>query len=73
LECLRDRASAGPPLKKVSPKGLASGMRMLTYFINRGGKGLTNERRAELEKRRIFCLRRFAKNDLPFQQVIYSA
>ncbi len=36
--------------KKVSPKGPASGMRMLTYFINRGGKGLTNERRAELEK-----------------------
>ena len=36
--------------KKVSPKGPASGMRMLTYFINRGGKGLTDERRAELEK-----------------------
>jgi hypothetical protein len=35
--------------KKVSPKGPASGMRMLTYFINRGGKRLTNERRAELE------------------------
>ncbi len=25
-------------------------MRMLTYFINRGGKGLTDERRAELER-----------------------
>lgn len=36
--------------KKVSPKGPASGMRMLTYFINRGGKELTNERRSELEK-----------------------
>ena len=36
--------------KKVSPKGPGSGMRMLTYFINRGGKGLSNERRAELEK-----------------------
>jgi tRNA(adenine34) deaminase len=36
--------------KKVSPKGLRSGMRMLTYFINRAGKGLTEERRAELEK-----------------------
>jgi hypothetical protein len=36
--------------KKVSPKGPASGMRMLTYYINRGGKGLTDERRAELEK-----------------------
>lgn len=36
--------------KKVSPKGPASGMRMLNYFINRGGKGLSEERRAELEK-----------------------
>jgi Protein of unknown function (DUF3175) len=36
--------------KKVSPKGPGSGMRMLTYFINRGGKGLTPARRAELEK-----------------------
>ncbi len=36
--------------KKVSPKGPASGLRMLTYFINRGGKGLDPERRAELEK-----------------------
>jgi tRNA(adenine34) deaminase len=36
--------------KKVSPKGPASGLRMLTYFLNRGGKGLAAERRAELEK-----------------------
>jgi hypothetical protein len=36
--------------KKVSPKGPASGMRMLTYFINRAGKGLSKTRRAELEK-----------------------
>jgi tRNA(adenine34) deaminase len=36
--------------KKVSPKGPVSGLRMLTYFLNRGGKGLTKERRAELEK-----------------------
>jgi len=36
--------------KKVSPKGPASGMRMLNYYINRGGKGLTEERHAELEK-----------------------
>jgi len=36
--------------KKVSPKGPASGMRMLNYYINRGGKNLTEERRAELEK-----------------------
>jgi tRNA(adenine34) deaminase len=36
--------------KKVSPKGPASGMRMLNYFINRGGRGLTQARKAELEK-----------------------
>jgi tRNA(adenine34) deaminase len=36
--------------KKVSPKGPQSGMRMLTYFINRGGSGLTASRRRELEK-----------------------
>lgn len=36
--------------KRVSPKGAASGMRMLTYFINRGGKGLSKSRRAELER-----------------------
>ena len=35
--------------KKVSPKGPGSGMRMLTYFINRGGRGLSARRRTELE------------------------
>ncbi len=36
--------------KKVSPKGPGSGMRMLTYFINRAGKGLRAIRRAKLER-----------------------
>lgn len=36
--------------KNVSPKGPSSGMRMLTYFINRGGRNLTAARRRELEK-----------------------
>ena len=36
--------------KKVSPKGPASGMRMLTYYINRAGKALSESRKAELEK-----------------------
>ena len=36
--------------KKVSPKGPGSGMRMLTFFINRAGKNLPSERKAELEK-----------------------
>jgi tRNA(adenine34) deaminase len=36
--------------KKVSPKGPASGMRMLTYFINRAGKGLSATQRNRLER-----------------------
>jgi hypothetical protein len=36
--------------KKVSPKGPSSGMRMLTFFINRAGKNLSAERKSELEK-----------------------
>ena len=36
--------------KKVSPKGPASGMRMLNFYINRAGKNLTKERVAELEE-----------------------
>jgi hypothetical protein len=36
--------------KKVSPKGPGSGLRMLTYFINRAGRGLSATRRAELQK-----------------------
>ncbi len=44
--------------KEVSPKGPASGMRMLTYFINRGGRGLSPSRRAELEKAKALLSRR---------------
>lgn len=36
--------------KKVSPKGAASRLRMLTFYINRAGKELTESRRKELEK-----------------------
>src|SRR5437764_12256089 len=36
--------------KKVSPKGAGSGMRMLTYFINRAGRNLSPTRRRELER-----------------------
>jgi Protein of unknown function (DUF3175) len=36
--------------KKVSPKGISSGIRMIQYFINRGGKGLPASRKRELEK-----------------------
>jgi hypothetical protein len=47
--------------KKVSPKGPSSGMRMLTYFINRGGKGLSATRRRELEKAKRMLSSRIAK------------
>jgi tRNA(adenine34) deaminase len=36
--------------KKVSPKGPGSGMRVLTFYINRAGKNLPKERHAALEK-----------------------
>lgn len=36
--------------KDVSPKGPGSGIRMIQYFINRGGKSLSKTRRAELER-----------------------
>ena len=44
--------------KKVSPKGPASGMRMLNYFINRGGRALSASCRAELEKAKALLSRR---------------
>jgi hypothetical protein len=44
--------------KKVSPKGPGSGMRMLTYFINRGGKGLSASRKTELERAKALLSKR---------------
>jgi tRNA(adenine34) deaminase len=49
------RALASP---RVSPKGPGSGMRMLTYFINRAGRGLSRSRRAELEKAKSLLAKR---------------
>jgi tRNA(adenine34) deaminase len=36
--------------KKVSPKGIGSGVRMIQFFINRAGKDLPPQRKRELEK-----------------------
>ena len=36
--------------KRVSPKGASSGMRMLTFYINRAGKNLSESRRKELAR-----------------------
>jgi len=48
--------------KKVSPKGPGSGMRMLTYFINRAGKGLSATRRRELERAKKLLHARIEKD-----------
>jgi hypothetical protein len=44
--------------KRVSPKGTASGMRMLTYFINRAGHGLSAGRQAELNRAKALLSKR---------------
>jgi hypothetical protein len=44
--------------KKVSPKGPASGLRMLTFYINRAGKELTAGRRKELDKAKALLSKR---------------
>jgi tRNA(adenine34) deaminase len=36
--------------KKVSPKGIGSGIRMIQFVINRAGKNLPPDRKRELEK-----------------------
>ena len=48
---------------RVSPKGPISGLRMLSFYINRAGRQLSRSRRAELEKakrlmRRMIAARR---------------
>ncbi|HYK35396.1 DUF3175 domain-containing protein [Alloacidobacterium sp.] len=47
--------------KKVSPKGPGSGMRMLTFFINRAGKSLSARDKSRLEKAKELLSRRVEK------------
>ena len=47
--------------KDVSPRGLGSAIRMIQYFINRGGKGLSATRRRELERAKRILQRRREK------------
>ena len=47
--------------RRVSPKGAVSGLRMLTYFINRAGHGLSAERRAELQKAKALLSERIKR------------
>lgn len=51
--------------KKVSPKGLGSGIRMIQYFINRSGKGLPPGRRQELEKAKRILQERVRREKQP--------
>src|SRR3989441_9603395 len=46
--------------KDVSPRGIGSGIRMIQYFINRGGRGLSATRRTELERAKRILQRRAA-------------
>jgi hypothetical protein len=46
--------------KDVSPKGIGSGIRMIQYFINRAGTGLSPTRRRELERAKRILQRRAA-------------
>jgi hypothetical protein len=47
--------------RKVSPKGPRSGMRMLTFFINRAGRGLSAARRKELEEAKSLLSKRIGR------------
>ncbi len=47
--------------KKVSPKGPGSGMRMLTFYINRAGHNLGAKRLAELNKAKSLLSQRARK------------
>ncbi|MGH9502824.1 MAG: DUF3175 domain-containing protein [Terriglobales bacterium] len=54
--------------KKVSPKGPGSGMRMLSYFINRAGRGLSRKRRNELQKAKVILSKRIEHSRKVSQQ-----
>jgi Protein of unknown function (DUF3175) len=47
--------------RRVSPKGPQSGMRMLAYYINRAGRGLSASRPAELESSEVVAFKANSK------------
>jgi hypothetical protein len=47
--------------KTASPKGPASGIRMIQFFINRAGKNLPAARKAELEEAKRLLQQRACK------------
>jgi tRNA(adenine34) deaminase len=48
--------------KKVSPKGPGSGMRMLTFYVNRAGKNLSQGRLRVLERAKQMLHERIEKS-----------
>lgn len=48
--------------KKVSPKGPSSGMRMLTFYVNRAGKNLPQSRLKVLDRAKELLHERIEKN-----------
>ena len=51
--------------KKVSPKGIGSGIRMIQYFINRAGKNLPAAQKLNLDRaKKILQKRRASKKRL---------
>jgi len=56
--------------RRVSPKGPSSGMRMLTYFINRAGRGLSPTRRAELERATTLLSKRIQHSKKPHSEAV---
>jgi tRNA(adenine34) deaminase len=59
--------------KKVSPKGIGSGIRMIQFFINRAGKNLPPERKRELEKAKKLLQAKLRKEKRPLQGGIDGA
>ena len=51
--------------KRVSPRGLGSGIRMIQFFINRAGENLSPTRRRELEKAKQILRARLKKRSRP--------
>jgi hypothetical protein len=57
--------------EEVSPKGIGSAIRRVQFFINRAGKNLSADRRAELEKAKEI-LRKKLKNEKEHQRKAIS-
>jgi Protein of unknown function (DUF3175) len=51
--------------KKVSPKGISSGIRMIQYFINRAGKSLPASRKRVLEKAKRILQQQARRQERP--------